>query len=75
MNTMLDTLEAMFKAEPVTVIEAPRPVRRIVILPFARPAGAFDDSRCCSAAVRVDCVCRVSWKCPIHGARCIGSHD
>ena len=30
---------------------------------------------CCEKAVRVYCVCRVSYKCPDHGQKCVGSHD
>lgn len=34
------------------------------------------DSRfCCPLAEKQDCVCVISWTCPVHGSRCIGSHD
>lgn len=30
---------------------------------------------CCKKAVRVPCVCRISWSCPDHGSWCVGSHE
>lgn len=30
---------------------------------------------CCEKDVRVPCVCRISWSCPVHGGWCVGSHD
>ena len=30
---------------------------------------------CCPVAALQDCVCVVSFKCAIHGSRCVGSHD
>lgn len=30
---------------------------------------------CCEQAVRVFCVCRASYKCPVHGQTCHGSHE
>lgn len=31
--------------------------------------------RCCPKAVGVPCMCEVSYTCPDHGTRCVGSHD
>ena len=31
--------------------------------------------RCCPKAIRVPCVCEVSYTCEDHGVRCKGSHD
>lgn len=31
--------------------------------------------RCCTKAQGRPCVCEVSYTCPDHGTRCIGSHD
>lgn len=36
---------------------------------------AFSDYRCCEHAAIVECVCRVSFRCPTHGQHCHGSHD
>lgn len=30
---------------------------------------------CCGLAVTMPCVCSYSCKCPIHGGKCVGSHD
>jgi hypothetical protein len=30
---------------------------------------------CCRDAVIVQCVCRLSVRCPTHGSICVGSHD
>ncbi len=30
---------------------------------------------CCEQAKRRQCVCTASWKCPVHGGWCVGSHD
>lgn len=30
---------------------------------------------CCWRAVRQDCVCSDSFKCPVHGQQCHGTHD
>jgi hypothetical protein len=35
----------------------------------------FDPRVCCALAQRQNCVCSLSWECPIHGSQCIGSHD
>jgi hypothetical protein len=56
-------------------VEAPH-APRIIVLPLAPLAVApLSEGQCCGMAERVPCVCRVSWKCAAHGARCIGSHD
>ena len=34
-----------------------------------------DPRRCCPKAEIVPCVCWVSYKCPVHGQRCYGTHD
>jgi len=31
--------------------------------------------RCCPKAVGNPCMCEVSYSCPDHGTRCVGSHD
>ena len=31
--------------------------------------------RCCPKATGVPCMCEVSYTCPDHGTRCVGSHD
>ena len=31
--------------------------------------------RCCEQAKPARCVCVASWKCPVHGSWCWGSHD
>lgn len=30
---------------------------------------------CCNLAFPIFCVCRISWRCPDHYGKCIGSHD
>lgn len=35
----------------------------------------FDSRACCPLAVKQNCVCDLSFKCEIHGTKCIGSHD
>jgi hypothetical protein len=35
----------------------------------------FPEYRCCERARLVECVCRASYKCPMHGQHCHGSHD
>jgi hypothetical protein len=32
-------------------------------------------NKCCPKAEVVPCVCEVSFRCPDHGGRCVGSHD
>ena len=34
-----------------------------------------DSRACCPLAERRDCVCLISFYCPIHGVKCIGSHE
>lgn len=38
-------------------------------------AGKITRGRCCPKAVRVPCMCEVSYTCEDHGTRCKGSHD
>jgi hypothetical protein len=37
--------------------------------------GWRERATCCSDAVVIQCVCRVSVQCPRHGIICAGSHD
>lgn len=34
-----------------------------------------DNRACCCLAERNNCVCEISFKCPVHGKQCYGSHD
>jgi hypothetical protein len=74
MNAMptVEEMERRFGKRMPVARELPAPVRLVVVAPTA---PALEDGQCCHAAVRVDCVCRVSWRCAAHGERCIGSHD
>ena len=59
-------------------VRAPEmPALRPVVVRTARPVPRFEysEGKCCDGAVRVSCVCRVSWKCDSHGITCVGSHD
>lgn len=35
----------------------------------------IERERCCELAERVFCVCLRSYRCPVHGQRCVGSHE
>jgi len=57
---------------------SPLPKRRLEVVPapVVEPPPVFAGaSPCCAKAVRVPCVCIASWKCPVHGSHCFGSHE
>jgi hypothetical protein len=35
----------------------------------------IDKRACCPYAKKVFCVCEIRFECPLHGSKCIGSHD
>ena len=47
------------------------------MIPAAIKAGKqkVDKRVCCGLAETRSCVCAYSYKCPLHGTKCIGSHD
>lgn len=70
LKTVADFERAFGKRQPAC---EPTTIRPVIVRTVRR--APEERGRCCESATRVQCVCRVSWSCPTHGVKCIGSHD
>ncbi len=67
---IIAAIERPMRAQARVASIAPTPTA-----PGPRAPFVDRDRACCTAAVRLPCVCAVAWRCPTHGETHYGTHD